>query len=566
MSDPHRSQPLGPFFRRTVGLPDDAQTLHHGEGIRDDQWGSRPMHSFPRGLRGEILDCNPDTHSYTVSLTIGDGIALREGVGRLLSDPGDKRILPKGTRVALSEDYGPLLILGVIPATSGRDDNENRITVTGESGSGGEDPIAQNKESAANYRTKNTPRDLNPNDWVQVGEEGNLIGVLGGGVNVVKSSAFAQIRTHLLNDIVEIISRNFRHVSDMGTSEIKNDGGRITWSFRGGADQLTEAGADQENWTIRIDLGAEGDLFHFALTQPDGGTNFSFHVNNEGKLTVYTATGVDDRTGGNRRETTLGDRITDVKGNENTITRGNQTEKVNGTRDAMVAMSDTLNVGNDRTTSIQRHLTETVGGKHEEKIVGGNVALMKPGDLARETTLNAGWKVNIGDPLSGANPAALAGFNLNTFTGDIEGKVTVKGNVNFKTLLGNVTMETTAGIATLKTSLGVANVDGTTVNLGPVAVSMTNPLVKGTMYSIAFGAYTGTSIGGLSPMIAASSVLLGLLAPPTGMIMWMVSPIMSNAMFVWVTAVLAGLSTLLGANAALAAAIPGTLSTKCFTA
>jgi hypothetical protein len=150
--------------------------------------------------------------------------------------------------------------------------------------------------------------------------------------------------------------------------------------------------------------------------------------------------------------------------------------------------------------------------------------------------------------------------------GDIKGTVKTAGMVSFKTLLGNVTMETTAGVATLKTALGVANVDGTTVNLGPVAVSMANPLVKGMLYATAFGAYTGANIGGLSPMIAASSVLLGLLAPPAGMIMWMVSPIMSNAFFVWVTAVLAGLSALLAANSALAGAIPGTLSTKCFTA
>jgi len=229
-------------------------------------------------------------------------------------------------------------------------------------------------------------------------------------------------------------------------------------------------------------------------------------------------------------------------------------------------MSDTLNVGNDRTTSIQRHLTETIGGKHEEKVVGGNVALMKPGDLARETTLNAGWKIDIGNPLSGANPAALAGFKLSTFMGDIENKVTTKGNLLYSTLLGNATLETTAGIATLKTSLGVANVDGTTVNLGPVAASMANPLVKGTLYATAFGAYTGTNIGGLSAAIAATAALLGVLAPPLGMVFWMVSPIMANAMFAWVTAVMACLTTQLAANSALAGVIPSTLSTKSFTA
>jgi len=562
---PFSSNPFRSFFDRTVSIPHDAQTLKKGKELRDDASGQGAMKARGQGFTGVIADRNPDTHTYDIEIAIGDGVAIRKNIGRMTQSPGDKQMLPIGTPVALSDEYGPTIIVGVLPYTSGREDNENRLSISGESNTGGNDPTEQ-RESGANYRTKNTPRDMGGTDWAQVGEEGNLIGVLGGGVNILKSSAFAQIRTHLINDLVEVISRNFRHVSDMGTSEIKNNGGRITWSFRGGADQLTEAGADQENWTIRIDLGAEGDIFRFELTQADGSSNFKFHVNNEGKLTVYAAQGIEENCGTDRREVTLGTRTQDTKQNESLTVRGNQTEQVNGTRDTHVGMSDTLNVGNDRTTSIMRHLTESIGGKHEEKVVGGNVALMKPGDLARETTLNAGWKIDIGNPLSGANPAALAGFNLNTFMGDISNKVTTKGNLLYSTLLGNATLETTAGIATLKTKAGVANVDGTTVNLGPVPASFANPLVKGTLYATAFGAYTGTNIGGLSAAIGATAPLLGLLAPPLGMIFWLISPIMSSAMFAWVTAVMACLSTQLAANSTLAGVIPSTLSTKSFTA
>lgn len=566
MSDtPISGNPFRPFFERTVSIAHDAQTLKKGKALRENASGQGAMKARGQGYTGVIADRNPDTHTYDIEVAIGDGVAIRKDIGRMTQNPGDKQMLPIGTVVALSDEYGPTIIVGVLPFTSGREDNENRLSISGESNTGGNDPTEQ-RESSANYRTKNTPRDMGANDWAQVGEEGNLLAVLGGGVNVMKSSSLAQIRTYLLNDLVEVISRNFRHVTDMGVSEVKNDGGRITWSFRGGADQLTEAGADQENWTIRLDLGAEGDIFRFELTQADGSTNFKFHVNNEGKLTVYAAQGMEENCGADRREVTIGNRLQDTKGDENLTVRNNQSERINGTRETVVAMSDTLNVGNDRTTSIQRHLTETIGGKHEEKVVGGNVALMKPGDLARETTLNAGWKVDIGNPLSGANPVALAGFKLSTFMGDIENKVVTKGNLLYSTLLGNATLETTAGIATLKTSLGVANVDGTTVNLGPVAASMANPLVKGTLYATAFGAYTGTNIGGLSAAIAATSALLGVLAPPLGMVFWMVSPIMANAMFAWVTAVMACLTTQLAANSALAGAIPATLSTKSFTA
>lgn len=568
MSSRHQKPPsLFDFHAPRTRLPDNVHTLQKGNGARHDQFGTQALAFRGRGLQGTIVDNNPDTHTYTVAVSTGDGITQKESVGRITQSIGDIRLLPIGTRVALSTEFGEMFIVGIMPYTGGRDENENRLSLTGISGSGGEDPLYSGRSSAANYRTKNTPRDMGPGDWAEVGEEGNAIGVLSGGVNVMRSSGMSQIRTHLLNDLVEIISRNYKHFSDMGVSEIKNDGGRITWSFRGGSDQAQEAGSDQENWSIRIDLGAEGDLFRFELTQPNGGTNFKFHVDADGQLEVFTASGNDEFVGGDKNLKILGDRTVDLKGNDGQRIHGFQAKEINGVRDTIVSNSDTLSVGTDQTLSIQRHLTETIGGKHEEKVVGGNPLTALPGDIARETILsNGGWKVNIGDPLSGANPLALAGFELETFTGDIIHQVKVKGNIDVKTLLGNATMETTAGIATLKTSAGIANVDGTTVNLGPIAASFANPLVKGTPYASAFAAYTSANIGAITPAMAATSALLGILAPPTGMIMWLVSPVMSNAMFAWANAVNACLAALLASNTALAAAIPPTLSTKSFTA
>lgn len=560
-----QNKDLFDFFGSDTKFFKDARSSAEDDAFLKDQSGKQVFARPGRGYQGTITDRNLDTNTYSVSLSIGDGISTRSGVGRIVQDPGDKCILPIGTRVALNEDYGELFIVGVLPYTTGREENENSLSLTGEDGVGRNDPLEQGSPSTANFRTKNTPVDMGPDDWARIGEDGNAIAVLAGGVTLMKSN-MAQFRTHLINDLAEIICRNYRHISDMGTTQIKNDGGRITWSFRGGADQLEEAGSDQENWTIRIDLGAEGDLFRFELTQPNGQTNFKFHVNNEGRLEVYAADGIDEFSGNDKRSTVLSNRIAKIKGNDQETVEGSAEKTIQGNKTQVISNTEEKTVGNDQVINVQRNRIDTVGGKVEERIAGGNPLIILPGDLAKESILNGTWNIDIGNPLNGANPAALPGFDLNTHTGDIINKIKVAGNLNYSTLLGNATLETTAGIATLKTALGVANVDGTTVNLGPVAPSFANPIIKGTMHTAAMTTYTGANITAITPALAATTALLGVLAPPFGPITWIAGPVMAPAFAAWASAILACLTSLIASNTALAAALPPTLSTKSFTA
>jgi hypothetical protein len=213
-----------------------------------------------------------------------------------------------------------------------------------------------------------------------------------------------------------------------------------------------------------------------------------------------------------------------------------------------------------------RDCVETIGGIHEEKIVGGNPAIKKPGDAARKTTLNASWEVDVGNPATGANPAALGGFKVKTWTGDITHDIKLKGNIENKTTLGNITNETLAGNATLKTTAGIANIDGTTVHLGPVPASSSNPVVKGTMYATAFQTYVATNASALNTAIAATSAILGIVAPPGGSFTWTIGAVMSGAFSTWMSTLIASLTSMLAANTALSNTIPSTLSTKAFTA
>lgn len=549
----------------TVALPvDDVAALEHptndGAYASPMTAGLRPSR---KGGQGVIKSINKETHSYEV-MAIGSDAPL-QGVARLMASPGDARMLPMGCRVALSYEYGQPLIVGCLPHTVGREDNRKDVNITGETITGGAADVGGG-EAHGNYRTPHMPRDLGPGDEGIVSPEGNFVGALQGGVNLMKSG-MAEVRTHMINDMLELLCRNYRLHTDMGISEIKNEAGRVSWSFRGGADQLTETGGDQENWSIRMDLGAEGDLFNFELTKPDGGSLFKLHVDSDGKLEIFAKDGLDEFSGADKVTKILANRECVIKGDDKQVLGGSQDKVINGNRATTLGGSDTTTVGNDHTQSIMRNQTINVGGQLKETAVGGDPTVATPLNVARATNIvNGSWEVNIGDPLDGGNPAALAGYLLETFLGDIKLKIKTAGDVHLNTLLGDATLDTLAGLATLKTALGVANVDGTTVNLGPVGASLANPLVKGTVHTTIFGAYAGTNIAALTPSIAATAAMLVILAPPIGPLIWNSPSAMIPAFMSWFASIMATLTTLLASNATLAGALASSLSTKSFTA
>jgi len=552
------------FFSRRTELPSDPVLAASRQvpAPNDDQRGSQFMRPMGQGEQGWISEVFSDTQTYTVR---GSRSGEMRGIYRITQSPNDAKTLPIGTCVAITREFGAPAIIGVLPFTSDSSNNDKTFTLTGDASCGGGDPL-YSEQGSGNYRTPKTPRDLIPGDDAIVGPEGNAIAVLTGGVNTMKSG-LAQVQTHMLNDLVQIICRNFRVHSDMGTSEIKNDGGNLNYSFRGGANQTVEAGSDQEKWTIRLDVGAIGNLFNFELTRPDGNTIFKLHVNNDGKVEIFGAQGIDLMGGDQHTQKHLKDRETVVKGADTQTIGGNQSKQIRGKKDETISSNATQTVGNDRVVSVVRHETKTIGGKHEEKIVGGNAATAKPGDVARETTINNGsWTVNIGDPTAGASPAALAGFQLKTFMGDITQQIKTKGNYTVATTLGKIDLSTIQGDVSLLTLLGKANIDGTTVHLGPVPASVSNPVLKGTVHNLAMASYLSTEIGAMSPHVATIAPLLAVLSPPLGMIFWYVSPIISNLFFLFMSTDLAMLSAWLSAKSALLAALPGMLSTVVFTA
>jgi hypothetical protein len=468
------------YFGSEVDLPNDPVTEREGKEIFDRQDGRGPLRNLGGHLRskGWITEIFPEARTYTVITETDQKLV---GVQRLLQDPGDDRILPVGCQVTLTRDYGPWLITGCLNFTRSREADEAPQSLTGVPGTGADDALYQGK-GVGNFRTERNPRDMGARDWAQVGRLGNAVAVLDGGVSIFKASEFAQLRAHIVNDLVELFSRNWRHVTDMGFSEIKNDGGRISFKFRGASDQLTEAGADQENWTIRLDLGNSGDLFNFELTRPDGGTLFKFHVSPDGKCSIFGEKGVEMSSGQNQQTKNLGNEVSETKGTVNRTIGGTEIRNVRSNRTANVSGTDTHTVGTDNVESIVRDEIKTIGGKTIHKHVGGNPATAKPGDIAYEKQVaNGSMLFDIGDPAFGSNPAALAGFLMRIFKGDWKQNITTAGNIEQTTNLGNIIKETKKGNVKLRTISGEAQLDGSQVRVGGSGAN--EPLLCGNLWS-----------------------------------------------------------------------------------
>lgn len=401
--------------------PSDPNSALRGEG-RHPGTGDRQR----RGEFATVIEYFSDR--YTAKVRTERGRVL-SGVPRLRSMPGAVAPLPPGTEVLLSFDYGFPVIMGVLSTPAQRESTSSTgFSVTDTPPDG----FSQSQLETGNFRGPNEPVDLISGDQAIIGQEGNSVAALNGGVNVMRSTPLSQIRTHAISELVEIISRNFRHITDMGEMSIANNDGRINMSFRGGTDQRSEAGSDEENWSVRMDLGSEGDLFNFELTTPRGQTLFRLHVDAEGHVELYGVNGIDiqsgTRTNGAHTEDHSGNSARTVRGNRSSATQG-QEQRRSGALEQHVDNDYVTSVNNDIRTSALRDITVSSGRNMYHVIQGqgeGNGAVVYD-------VISGDWLTTLG---SGGAPNGK--YQVRTTAGNIEFNSSLGGDFVVDTVTGNV--------------------------------------------------------------------------------------------------------------------------------
>lgn len=340
---------------------------------------------------GTVVAYNSATH--TAIIRTNAGRTLRD-VPQLKATAGGFDHIATGTAVAISYDLGFPVIVGCIDLPRQGAAATQSPTLTGVEGVGDADP-RQITEGASSYKPNNAPTDMGAGDWAQVGTLGNHVAVLEGGITLVGSPT-AHVQALGASGTLRTIARRFQQFSDFGEMRIENDQGKTSYILRAGSNQATQTGIDEQHWTIRLDLGATGDVLDFRIQEPTGKLLFRLHAGADGRVQIFGEGGVDISAGAagtaELRHDIAGARATEIEGDDVHAIGGNATHTVGASASRSVSGDDVLAVG--------RNLTEFVGGAHdlgisgdETLVVAGNCTTKIGGDhvttVAGTATLDA---------------------------------------------------------------------------------------------------------------------------------------------------------------------------------
>ena len=234
--------------------------------------------------RGTVVEVDARRHSYRVQLNSGRMISMT----RLRMTRGDSALLETSDPVLVCFALGVPYIVGVLPLEL--EHSDDGPSLMGQDGQGGEDP-AFDRHLPVTGRDPRAPTDLMPGDHAMSGPDGATVAALRGSVALLSGGPMARVTAHGDGDHVAITAGTLREDTWMGFREVRNDGGRTSFVWRGGTDQLTQTGADEGRYTIALDVGYTGDVINLELTNREGQSLFRLHVDAQGRAELYAAGG-----------------------------------------------------------------------------------------------------------------------------------------------------------------------------------------------------------------------------------------------------------------------------------
>jgi len=310
---------------------------------------------------GVVVAYNSATHTSIVRTHTGRAL---QDVPQIKATAGGFDHPPTGTTVVVSYDLGFPAIIGCIDLPRPAASATLSPTLTGVDGVGDADPT-QIRGSSSSYKPANAPTDMSGGDWAQVGTQGNHVAVMEGGVTLMGSPS-AHVQSIGPSGTLRTIARRFQQFSDFGQMRIENDRGKTSFVLRAGSNQASQTGLDEQNWTIRLDLGATGDVLDFTIQEPAGKLLFRLHAGSDGRVQIYGDGGVDISSG----NAGTAEMRHDIAGAQATAIGGDMTHDVGGSTVQTIAASSTRTVGVDVVSAVGRNSTEFVGGARDVGVSG----------------------------------------------------------------------------------------------------------------------------------------------------------------------------------------------------
>lgn len=381
-----------------------------------------------------VLDVHPDTYTCDVKTERGQYYGSLPWP-RIFMSPdgmaGDVSVPMRGQTLAIHNELTEPQLSFTIPHRLDvtTPPGEHRI-VHGSTPVGGQDGV-YTATGRQDYRG-GMPADLLPGDWARVGSQGNLVAVLEGGTTVLKASELSKVIANSVGDLLQLIGRNTDLYSDFGEIRFRNQDGRVSMSLRGGSQQTTETHTEQEKFTIRADLGHTGELVDFRITDTKGRTIAQSHWKPDGTVERYADKALHEVVGTSYTfETT--DKDETISGSYTFTVGSNVNGTVGGSLNQQVQGNVEFTSGNDTVLTGNRD-TVIAAGRFFNVAVSGSATNL-PGATAYSTVVtNGSYVIDIGNPAAGDIQAALSGFQLTTYLGDIQFGSTL-GKVKIRTTL-----------------------------------------------------------------------------------------------------------------------------------
>ena len=399
--------------------------------VKDLASGAFPVSDFGSKAQkkelAEVLEYYWKTNTYQVKTRGAPGNPAQPPgkvivVPRKVENPNVVAPLDKGTVVILDWDLGFAFIDGVLNVGSSVALVEGGSRPISKLSKSGGNQLDNSTDNAAYYRFPGMPDDAIPGDFAAVSPDGSYIAALQGKEATIYGSDKARVSAFGTTGLVQTICEELEQYSGLGVFKIKNDGGRYNLSFRAAADQLTESGGSEEQWTFHLDIGNDGDFFDMRVTKPDGSTLSRLYLSSDGRVEIMGLNGVNVINAGKspRQEEDGGDVLKRILGTLTEIVTGEIIQRTTSKRTSEISEDDRTVVGHNHTTSVNNHQVLSVGGNQQITITGGDAIKANPLNVAvMMKVLNGSYVLDIGNEIDTASPAAMAGYNVFIHNGEI---------------------------------------------------------------------------------------------------------------------------------------------------